>query len=146
MDNQISLEKKILATNDWGLVALIHDGLIHTLELAIVSIKDGNWEELNQLINKSREILTELMILFEPGTDLSTNLRNIYLYVNKIITRAEIKKDENYLEDGIKVLNPLYEAFVELEKSGDPKIITGLTYGKNDLEDHLNRDGVSFEG
>ena len=99
-----NLEKKILTTNDFGLVKLLHEGLIERINDGILAIENEDYEELNKSINISRDILTELILVFSKDDDLSTNLRSIYLFINKYITESEIKKDKDHLEEIKKVI------------------------------------------
>lgn len=142
----MTLEKKILSTNDWGLVAMLHEGLLERFEKSIEAIKNEDYDQLSILINKCRDILTELLITFQEKDELSTNLREMYIYINKIITEGEIKKDFSLLEEAKKVIIPLYEAFKELELKEEPNIVTGLTYGKGNLEEHSTKSGKVFQG
>ena len=144
MEN-INLEKKILATNNWGLVAILHEALIEDFDMSMEAIEDEDYKNLNGLINNSRDILTELIIIFKDKGELFTNLREIYMFTNKLITEAEIKKDVNIFNQAKKVILPILEAFKELEDREEPNIVTGLTYGKLDLEEHRNSE-KSFKG
>lgn len=141
----LSLEKKILSTNDWGLVALLHEVLIDHFKGAVISIENEDYHGLNGLINKSRDILTELLVIFSKDDDLSTNLREIYIFINKLITSGEIKKDISSFQQSIDVINPVLEGFRELEKKEKGNIVSGLTYGKRELDEYSNRRGKSFE-
>lgn len=141
----ISLEKKILATNDWGLVAILHEGLIENFNISKEAIELRDYKNLNGLINNSRDILTELMILFKNNDELSTNLKEIYIFTNKLITEGEIKKDKEFFDKAEEVILPILEAFKELEEKEKPNIVSGLTYGKKNLEEHRD-SGKTFQG
>lgn len=140
-----NLEKKILTTNDFGLVKLLHEGLIERINDGILAIENEDYEELNKSINISRDILTELILVFSKDDDLSTNLRSIYLFINKYITESEIKKDKDHLEEIKKVIFPLLAAFGDLEKSEEGRVVSGLTYGKSNLDDHKLGGNRTFE-
>lgn len=77
----MTLEKKILSTNDWGLVAMLHEGLLERFEKSIEAIKNEDYDQLSKLINKCRDIFTELLITFQEKDELSTNLREMYIYI-----------------------------------------------------------------
>lgn len=145
MEN-MTLEKRILATNDWGLVAMLHEGLLERFEESIETIKEGDYIRLNRLINYSRDILTELIISFNGREELPTNLREIYLFINTMITEGEIKKDISFFQEAKEVIKPIYEGFRELEIKEDANIVSGLTYGKEKLEDYNRKSGRIFQG
>lgn len=142
----MTLEKRILATNDWGLVAMLHEGLLERFEESIETIKEGDYIRLNRLINYSRDILTELIISFNGREELPTNLREIYLFINTMITEGEIKKDISFFQEAKEVIKPIYEGFRELEIKEDANIVSGLTYGKEKLEDYNRKSGRIFQG
>lgn len=145
MMEKTSLEKKVLSSNEWGLIALLNEGLIEIFQEAAEAIKREDFEELNKITNNCRDILTELLVTFREKDDLSTNLRSLYLYTNTLITEAEIKKDGSYYIEAIDIIKPLYAGFKSLEMKEKPNIISGLLYGKDDLEEFKQSDKV-FEG
>ncbi|MBU5312709.1 flagellar protein FliS [Tissierella carlieri] len=142
----ITLEKKVMSTNDWGLIALLHEGLMERFEESSQAIEEKNNDKLSILINNSRDILTELLVTFREKDELSTNLRSLYLYTNKLITEAQIKKDPTFFRKAIDVINPIYIGFKGLELKEEPNIVSGLTYGKGILEEHNIKSGKIFQG
>lgn len=142
---KMTLEKKILATNNWGLVAMLHEGLVQNFNISKNAIESKDYEELNRLINNSRDILTELIITFKNNDELSTDLKEIYIFINKLITEAEIIKDAELFERAKEVILPIMEGFKELEVKEKPNIVSGLTYGKENLEEYRNY-GTTFQG
>lgn len=142
---KMTLEKKILATNNWGLVAMLHEGLVQNFNISKNAIESKDYEELNRLINNSRDILTELIITFKNNDELSTDLKEIYIFINKLITEAEIIKDAELFERAKEVILPIMEGFKELEVKEKPNIVSGLTYGKENLEEYRN-SGKTFQG
>lgn len=142
----MTLEKKILATNDWGLIAMLHEGLIVRLEESVEAIKFNDLTRLSVIINNCKDILTELIITFNGTDGLSTNLREIYLFTSKMMTEGELKKDSKYFAKTKDVIIPIYDAFKEMEEKVEPRIVSGLTYGKEDIGDYSTRRRTIFEG
>jgi flagellar protein FliS len=150
------LANRVANANESQLVALVYEGLIDTIKSAIGYIDEGNKEKLNASVNKVREILAELLATLQGDSEVAINLRSIYVYVNKIVTEAELKGDKGKLEEAIKVINPLYEAWQELGEKDEvatslssvdatstnrPAIVAGMTYGKGQLNDYvINND------
>lgn len=141
----ISIEKKILSTNNWGLVALLHQALIENFKMSRQTIEKEDYNTLNGLVNNSRDLLTELIITFKESDDLSTDLREMYLFINNLITKAEAKKDANLFLEAEKLILPILEGFEELEEKEEANIVSGLTYGKTSLDEHRNT-GKTFQG
>ena len=141
-----NLEKKILSTNEWGLVALLHEALIDRFKESTILMENEESQELNILINKIRDILTELLVIFNQKDDLSTNLRSLYSFTNKLITQGHIEKDPSFFQRAEEVIRPLLEGFKELEKGDPANIVSGLTYGKSDLGEYSRKSNKSFQG
>lgn len=142
----MTLEKKILSTNDWGLVALLHEGLIERFEDSIDLINEKDYDGLNTVINNITDILTELIVIFNGEDKLSTNLREIYLFINKTITEGNIHKDTSLFEKSIDIVVPILEGFRELEKNEGANIVSGLTYGKSNLGEYITKSSKTFQG
>ena len=142
----ITLEKKISSANDWGLIALLHEGLIERFQEASKAIEENDHENLNIIINNCRDILSELLITFKEKDELSTNIRSLYLFTNKLITEGEIKKDISCFEKAINVIKPIYTGLKALQMKEGPNIVSGLTYGKDNLEEYNRKSNKVFQG
>lgn len=154
------LANRIANANDAQLVALLHEGFIATAKLGMEHIDNKNIEALNSSTKKNRDILAELLSTVEGDSEIANNLRSLYVYLNKTITEAEMKRDKGKLEEAIKVVRPLYEAWQELGEKEDieidnveasktsskmPSIVAGMTYGKGQLNDYVINDGDRWE-
>ena len=145
MDN-IELEKRILSTNDAGLIAILYEALINNFTKLTNAIEEKDFTKLNEITNHSRDIFTELMIQFNGEDRTSTSITEINLYLNRLITEGEYQKNPSIYEDCIKIATPILEGFKELEIKTEPKTVAGLTYGKNNLEEHILKGNKTFEG
>ena len=57
-----------------------------------------------------------------------------------------MEKDSTSYEMAIKIIEPIHSGFVEIEKEIDPKVVTGITYGKGNLDDYQVKGNKTFEG
>lgn len=142
----IGLKKRILTTNEAGLIAILYEALIHNFTKGIEAIHEEHYEALNRITNHSRDILAELLVQFSGDDEISSNLREINFYINRLITEGEYERDPSLFETSIEVLTPICEGFQQLEIKEEPKSVTGLTYGKNHLDEHTLKGNRSFEG
>ena len=142
----MELEKRISTTNEAGLIAILFERLIENFNKCILTIKDKEYDKIYEINNNSRDILAELLFQFSGDDELSLSLREINLYINKIITEGEYSKDSSLFETCIRVLTPICEGFQELEITEKPKAVTGLTYGKNTLRENTLKGNKTFEG
>lgn len=146
MLNKEEIEKRISSTNEAGLVSILYEAMIDNFKDSIDVIDKNDWNKLNYINNNSRDILAELLFTLRGDSNISNNLKEIYIYTNKIITIGENKKDKSYFETAIKIIQPLKEGFDQIEKNIDPKVVTGLTYGKSSLDDYQLKRNKDFQG
>lgn len=150
------LSNRVLNANDAQLVAILYEGLIENLKDGMDYINAKAYIKLNANSQKNREIVAELLSTLQGNSEIAKNLRGIYLYVNTLITEGENKKDSKKLQEAIKVITPVYEAWEELgkkeaankpiSKPTGPAIVAGMTYGKGKLNDYvLNNSGNRWE-
>ena len=142
----MGLEKRISTTNEAGLIAILYEALIHNFTSGIAAIHEADYETLHRITNHSRDILAELLVQFRGDDEISSNLREINFYINRLITEGEYERDPSLFETSIEVLTPICEGFQQLEIKEEPKSVTGLTYGKNHLDEHTLKGNRSFEG
>lgn len=139
------MEKRILTTNDAGLIAILLERLIDNFNNSKVYIEKEEYEKLQEVNSSSRNILSELIFQFSGKDNVSSSIREIAIYVNKLITEGEIKKDSSIYDICIRIISPILEGFQQLEIKEKPKAITGVTYGKNDLEEYSLKENKSFK-
>lgn len=146
MTNIIELEKRISTTNDAGLVAILFERLIDNFNKCILAINEKDDKKISIINSNSRDILAEFLVQFSGDDEISSNLREINFYINKLITEGEYKRDLSIFETCIKILTPICEGFQELEVKEKPRAVAGLTYGKGNLGEHTLKGNKSFEG
>ena len=148
------LASRIATANEAQLVAILFEGLIDSLSDGIDGLKNGEREKFNLACNKSRDIIAELLGTLNGDSEIANNYRSLYIYVNTLITKADIARDEKKLQEAIKVLKPLYEGWSELgdklfkdevESSKAPKVVTGMTYGKGYMNDYVVNNDTKWE-
>ncbi len=146
MTDMNELKKRISTTNEAGLIAILFERLIDNFKNCISAIEEEDYDKITDLNNNSRAILTELTVQFSGDDEISSTLRELYLFINKTMTEGEIKKDISSFETNIKVIMPILEGFKELEVREKPKAVAGLTYGKDNLGEYKLEENRSFEG
>lgn len=146
MTDMNELKKRISTTNEAGLIAILFERLIDNFKNCISAIEEEDYDKITGLNNNSRAILTELTVQFSGNDEISSTLRELYLFINKTMTEGEIKKDISSFETNIKVIMPILEGFKELEVREKPKAVAGLTYGKANLGEYKLEENRSFEG
>lgn len=146
MTDTKELEKRISTTNDSGLIAILFETLIDNFKNCITAIDKKDYKKLNNINNRSRDILAELLVQFSGDDEVSSSLREINFYINKLITEGEYERKTSIFETSIKIITPVCEGFQGLEVKEKPKVVTGLTYGKSTLEEHTLKGNKTFQG
>ncbi|NLX62403.1 MAG: hypothetical protein GXZ06_07905 [Tissierellia bacterium] len=139
------LEKRILTTNEAGLIAILLERLIDNFKNSKFSIDNKEYDKLKELNNNSRDILSEIIFQFSGDDEISSRIREVSMYVNKLITEGQLRKESSYYDTSIKVLKPLLEGFQQLEVREKPKVTTGLTYGRESLGEYSFKKERSFK-
>jgi len=113
-------KKARIQTADQGkLVILLYDGVVKSINDAIAAIKKKNIESSHNNILKSQKIITELLISLniEQGGEIAKNLQGIYVFINKQLMQANLKKDEKILTDVLEMVSNLRDAFRQIINS-----------------------------
>ncbi len=146
------LASRIATANEAQLVAIMYEGLIDTFNECISNIDEK--ENLDTLMDKCRNILSELIATLTGDSEITNNYKSIYLYINNIITEGYIMKDECKFEEAIKVMTPLYEGWNELgekicmdniKENKGPKVVAGMTYGKGYVNESIMNNQDRWE-
>ncbi|KAB3532060.1 flagellar export chaperone FliS [Alkaliphilus serpentinus] len=142
MLNKDYVVNRVATANGIQLVTLMYEGMAEHLQDARVAIVNQEENNLRFHIQKVRDILTELLATLEGTSDIASSLRTIYIYLNKLVTDALNKKDPSKIEDALKVIKPIEDAWQQLaetqsEDNHKPAVVAGLTYGKGQLRDYV---------
>lgn len=116
-------ETQIKTANQGKLIIMLYDGAIKNINFAIDKFKEKHrkFDEINKLILKTQDIVTELIVSldFDKGGEIAKNLFSLYIYINRLLLNANIKKDDKSLKEAKKILSELREAWVEIVKKGN---------------------------
>lgn len=142
---------RISEANKTELVVILYDMLLDYIKEAEDMIEVDNRLEIKEAIRKARGCLKELMNSLDLQYEIAGNLLSLYVYANRRLVMAEIKKDKDELSNVRTVITPLRDAYVKIAKEDDSeaimmntqKVVAGLTYSKNEIneamDDQVNR-------
>lgn len=87
-------ETQIMTASQGKLIVLLYEGAIKFIEGAISALDERKLDTTNNYLLRAQDIVTELAlsINFEGG-ELATKLYNLYMYFNKELLEANIRKD-----------------------------------------------------
>lgn len=95
------------------LLLALYDGLFRFMNGAKLCIEKKEMLRARELISKAHAILSELYIALDHGAapELCQNLEGVYGFAMDRLTFASRKADVQGIEDAIRVLAPLREAW-----------------------------------
>ena len=96
------------------LVILVYDGAITYLKRAQKKLNEKNFEEKCDLIFKAQDILLELIGALDMNIgEVAQSLYNLYYYMMKQLTEANIKNDPELINEVITLLSGLRQTWAE---------------------------------
>lgn len=143
--------RRITQANATGLTVILYEMLLAYIEEAKTSCIGNDTEGLKSAVRKARGCLEELMDSLHPEYEIAGNLMSLYLYVNRELILAQIKKDVGCLERAEYVIRPLCEAYtsISLQDTSEPlmkntqTVVAGMTYGRDSLHESMEDQGAS---
>jgi len=125
-------ETQIRTASQGSLIVMLYDETLRRIRLAVGLIQNGatsDIEAIGQHLTKAQDIVTELMVSldFERGGDIARNLFSIYMFANRQLMQANLKKEAEALEKVHTLLAELRSAWVEVATKGEPETAAGAT-------------------
>ena len=114
-----------------GLVVLLYGGAVTALMRAISAIDAGNIEKRVNELNKVLAILAELegTLDFEKGGAVAEQLKKYYIVLRSQVLEASIKNSKPILEELVKNMTGIKEAWQQVERETTLKGISGAAAG-----------------
>ena len=99
--------------NPEKLILMLYEGALRFTNFAKKAIRENNVEDKVKYIIKVSNIFIELInsLDFEKGGDIAYYLSGLYTHQLKLLAKANLENDEKYLDDVIRVLKGLIEAW-----------------------------------
>ena len=112
-----SYRRTNVVTADPGkLVIMCYEGAIDNLIIAKQKDAEKKYEEKSRHINKTKDIIDELLssLDFEKGGLIARNLESLYNYMSRRILQAGASKDMGAFDEVIGMLRELLSAWEEV--------------------------------
>lgn len=130
---------RISQCNKTELVVITYDIIINYLNSAKQCLNENNMPDYHFNLKKAKQFVSDLSSNLDFKYKMSRDLLSLYLYVNRTLLSADIKKDVEMIDVCIRVIQELRQGFDKIsgeDKRGPamPKseqVYVGLTYGKS---------------
>ena len=126
-------ETQIKTAGQGKLIIMLYDAAIRHIETAISGLErgEGELDSVNNALVKAQDVVTELMVSldFDRGGEIAQSLFNLYMFFNRQMIEANVKKDANPLKETREMLVELREAWLQIvdnETAPDPEDGGGL--------------------
>lgn len=142
---------RISQANKTQMVVILYEMLLIYVEEAQKAYEQDDKAAFKEGIRKARGCVKELMESLHFEYEPARNLLQLYLYVSRELTLADIYNRTEELEHIKSVIEKLHGAYEEISKqdtsgpvmANTQTVYAGLTYGKNTLTENLADQGSS---
>jgi len=107
---------RVITANPLELVIIAYEGAIHALESGKLCLLEKKYEQKERALLKAQNIINELhsSLNMEAG-EIAERLANLYNYMIRKILYADLHKDVEGLEEIIKMLKELKDAWETIQ-------------------------------
>lgn len=144
---------RVTQSNRSQLVVVIYEIILTYVEEGKAAFEAGNVQEYKKSLRKAQQFVRELMEALDFQYEISYQLVSLYLYANKMLIHADIKKDPSLLEGVEIVIKGLHKSFEEVAKQdtsgpvmgNTQQVYEGFTYGRDSMN-AVYQDGNGNRG
>lgn len=142
---------RITQANKTELIVILYEMVLSYLEDAQNHLEEGDIAEFRESLRRVRSCIGELIASLNLEYEPAPALLSLYLYCNRELTKADVRKEKEHLDNVKMVIEKLLTAYRELAKQDDSEpvmqnsqtVYAGLTYGKNSLAENMADQGAN---
>ncbi|MFD1215471.1 MULTISPECIES: flagellar export chaperone FliS [Microbulbifer] len=115
---RVGLESDVLSASPHRLIVLLFQGADTAIGTALVHLRDGNVTEKGRAISKALDIVNNGLLAAldrERGGDLAERMGSLYDYIARLLLKANLRNDEDALEEARRLLGDLASAWREVD-------------------------------
>lgn len=114
---QTSVQTGVAAASPHRLVTMLFDGLLEDIALAKGAIADGQIELKGRALGRAVRIVDEGLrscLDLKAGGQLAVDLHELYAYITKRLTQANLRNDVAALDECKRLVDPLRDAWLAI--------------------------------
>ncbi|HAF25814.1 MAG TPA: hypothetical protein DCG85_00720 [Lachnospiraceae bacterium] len=139
---------RISQANKTEMIVILYEMFLIYLKDAEEALDKDDIRSFREKIKRARACLNELTESLNFEYELAGTFLSLYVYITKLLVRADIHKEKAPLKESEKIISRLHEAYVQIvpeDKSGPvmsntQTVYAGLTYGRNDINISTDSD------
>jgi len=110
------LESKVLTAPPLQLHLLTVEGAIRFARQAKLALEEKQFEQSHNLLNRSRECVSELIAGLNPeqAPEMVTSLKNLFAFVYRALAMADLETNPARVDDAVQILERHRETWLEL--------------------------------
>jgi len=115
--SQVGVETSISSASPHKLIAMLFDGAIMAITRGRAHMQQGNVAAKGESISRAIAIIDDGLSASldeEVGGELAKNLKSLYEYMSNRLLMANLKNDENGLDEVSRLLNELKGAWEQI--------------------------------
>lgn len=117
MYRQVGVETQVSGATPHALVMMLFDGYLEAVAQARGALREGRTEAKGQAIGRAVRILEEGLragLNLKSGGALAADLDDLYSYLARRLTLANVRNDEAALDECQRLVQPLREAWLSI--------------------------------
>ena len=122
--SQVGVETSLSGATPHQLVAMLFDGWMGAVAQARGAMRSGDLMAKGSAIGRAVRIIEEGLrsgLDMEAGGTLARDLHDLYGYLTLRLTLANLRNDENILDECQRLLRPLQEAWMAIAHNAAPR-------------------------
>ena len=139
---------KISQANKTELIVIMYEMAIKYIDDGLESLSNNNIEEYRLNLKRSKAVINELTSVLDMSYVISYELRSLYIFINNVLVRADIRVETDELKRVREMLIKLSKSFkkVSADDNSGPvmentqQLYAGLTYSKTSLNVDMYSD------
>ena len=123
------------------LIVILYEMAKEYMEESLCAYSNNDIIEFRDNLKKAQRVINELTGSLDMQYQISIELMRLYLYMNRVMLKASIRKEIEEVQVVIKMIEKLRTAFAEVSKQdfsgpvmkNTQKVYAGLTYSNGGL-------------
>lgn len=107
-------QNRITTASPAELTLMLYEGAIKFCNIAIVAIDNKDYAKANLNIQKTERIIGEFMNTLDFKYPVAEDFNNVYTYLMDRLVQANMKKDNEILEEVLKHLRTMRDTWKEV--------------------------------
>lgn len=108
---------KVLTASPAELTLMLYEGMIKFCNRAIDAVENKDIEKAHTNIVKIEDIIEHLRVTLDMKYAVAQDFENIYVYLNRRLVEANIRKDKEILEEVNEHLHMLRDTWKEVMRT-----------------------------